>query len=62
MTTQPKIGQIMTVRGQQVQIVRIHPFGTVDVSNPITGKSFRVTGLPFISENDKVGYSGQKAY
>ncbi len=49
----PKIGQIMTVRGKQCQIVHIHPFGTVDVCNLISGKAYRVTGLPFISENDK---------
>jgi len=51
--TIPKIGQIITVRSKQCQIVRVHPFGTVDVCNLITGKAYRVTGLSFISENQK---------
>ena len=49
----PKIGQIITVRGKPCQIVRVHSFGTIDVCDLITGKASRVTGLPFISENDK---------
>lgn len=61
MNKPPSIGQIITARGQQCQVVRVHPFGTVDVSNVITGKSFRVTGLSFISDKAECS-SQEKAY
>lgn len=46
-TNKPKVGQRMTVRGMLCTIIKVHPFGTVDVEAP-NGRNFRVTGLAFI--------------
>lgn len=43
----PRVGQTMTVYGKPATIIKVHPFGTVDVRTE-SGKYFRVTGLPFI--------------
>lgn len=44
----PKVDQIIHVYGQQCRIVKVHPFGTVDVV-AVSGKhAFRVTGLNFL--------------
>lgn len=43
----PKIGQLITVRGISCRIVKIYPFGTLDVVEVNGSRSFRVTGLSF---------------
>lgn len=45
-TNAPKIGQTIVVYGVTCTIVKIHPFGTVDVEAP-NGRYYRVTGLSF---------------
>jgi hypothetical protein len=47
-TTQPEIGQLITVRGLQCRITRIHPLGTLDVeATDGSGRCFRLSGLSF---------------
>ena len=46
-TTKPTIGQTITVYGQTCKIVRVSPYGTIDVVSP-SGKAYRVTGLSFL--------------
>jgi hypothetical protein len=43
----PKLGQLIKVRGIICHIVKIHPFGTVDVLEVNGSRAFRVTGLSF---------------
>ena len=45
-TTKPTIGQTITVYGQICTIVKVHPFGTIDVV-AANGRYYRVTGLSF---------------
>ena len=45
-TTKPTIGQTITVYGQICTIVKVYPFGTIDVVTA-TGRQYRVTGLSF---------------
>ena len=40
-----KIGQIIPTRQGKAEIVRVYPFGTVDVKKIGTESYFRVTGL-----------------
>jgi hypothetical protein len=40
------VGETVTVRGKDAVIVKVHPFGTVDVQIVASGEFFRVTGLP----------------
>jgi len=47
MTTRPEIGQTITFRNTTATIVKVHPFGTIDVE-AANGNRFRVTGLAFI--------------
>lgn len=47
-TARPKVGQIIKdVNGQKAVIVKVHPFGTIDVRTE-SGRFFRITGLSFI--------------
>lgn len=43
----PVIGNTLTVRGQTCTIVRVHPFGTLDVSSADGHHHYRVSGLAF---------------
>lgn len=45
-TTKPTIGQTITVYGQICTIVKVYPFGTIDVVSA-NGRQYRVTGLSF---------------
>ena len=45
-TTKPTIGQTITVYGQICTIVKVYPFGTLDVVSA-NGRHYRVTGLSF---------------
>jgi hypothetical protein len=47
-TARPTVGQTITLRGHLATIVKVYPFGTVDVKINDTGKYARVTGLPFL--------------
>jgi hypothetical protein len=40
-----KVGEQITARGQLLTIVKVHPFGTLDVK-AANGKHYRITGLP----------------
>lgn len=44
----PEIGQIIVVRDIECKIVKIHPFGTVDVESLDGKHNYRVSGLNFI--------------
>jgi hypothetical protein len=44
----PNVGDLCTVRGLACKIVKVHPFGTIDVHAIEQNKAFRVTGLAFI--------------
>jgi len=46
MSTLPRLGQTITVRGVRCTILKLRPFGTLDVVTP-EGRAFRVTGLPY---------------
>jgi len=46
-TTKPTIGQTITVYGQICTIVKVYPFGTIDVVSA-NGRHYRVTGLSFL--------------
>jgi hypothetical protein len=46
-TTKPTIGQTITVYGQICIIVKVYPFGTIDVVSA-NGRQYRVTGLSFL--------------
>jgi hypothetical protein len=44
----PEVGDIVTVRGIACEVVKVRPFGTVDVrALDGSGRSFRVSGLRF---------------
>ena len=43
----PQIGQIVRVYGKDYRIVKIHPFGTIDVVSLDGSKAFRLSGLAF---------------
>jgi hypothetical protein len=43
----PTIGQLITVRGTLCRIVKIRPFGTLDVVSVNSNLAFRVSGLSF---------------
>lgn len=44
----PVVGQLTTIYGVDCRIVKIHPFGTMDVVSLDGSKSWRVTGLGFL--------------
>jgi preprotein translocase subunit YajC len=49
-TNAPKVGDKFTTRaGMLATIIKVHPFGTIDIQIDATGDCFRVTGLPFVS-------------
>lgn len=41
----PELGQIIRIRGLFCRIVRIRPFGTIDVESLDGSRAFRVSGL-----------------
>jgi 1,2-phenylacetyl-CoA epoxidase PaaB subunit len=43
----PRVGDRTTVRGVPVEIVKVHPFGTIDVVSLDGKHAWRVTGLSF---------------
>ena len=43
----PRLGQHVTVYGRECEIVRIHPFGTIDVVSLDGEKAWRISGLQF---------------
>ena len=47
MNTKPIIGQLITVRNVLCRIVKIRPFGTLDVVSVSGNLAFRVSGLSF---------------
>lgn len=47
MNTRPVVGQTIAFRNTTAVIVKVHPFGTIDVETK-NGNRFRVTGLAFI--------------
>jgi len=47
-TTRPTVGQLTTCHGLPARIIKVHPFGTIDVVQIRTGRSFRITGLGFL--------------
>ena len=47
-SVQPKIGQIITVRGTPCRIFKVYRLGTVDVVSLCGTRAFRVTGLAFV--------------
>jgi hypothetical protein len=48
MNERPKKGQTMIVRGVVCRIVKVYPFGTVDVVSEDGHHAWRVTGLGFL--------------
>ncbi len=44
----PTVGQLYTVYGVVCRIVRVRPFGTIDVESLDGTKAWRVTGLFFL--------------
>lgn len=46
-TNKPRIGQTMEVRGVLCRIIKVRPFGTVDVVSLCGRYAFRVSGLSF---------------
>ena len=44
----PKGGDLCTVKGKICKVVKVLPFGTIDVHAIESNKAFRVTGLAFI--------------
>lgn len=47
MNTRPEVGQVIPFRNTTAVIIKVHPFGTIDVETP-SGHTYRVTGLAFI--------------
>lgn len=43
----PQIGQIVKVYGKECRIIKIHPFGTIDVVSLDGEKAYRLSGLAF---------------
>ena len=43
----PQIGQIVKVYGVDCRIVKIHPFGTIDVVRLDGSRAYRLSGLAF---------------
>jgi len=43
----PSVGQVITIRGTLCRIVKIRPFGTLDVVSVNGNVAFRVSGLNF---------------
>lgn len=43
----PHIGDLVTVRGVECRIFKIHPFGTIDVEEINGPRAWRLTGLCF---------------
>lgn len=48
MNTKPTIGQTITVRGIQCKIIKVRPFGTIDVESLDGAKHWRLSGLSFL--------------
>jgi hypothetical protein len=47
MNAKPQVGQIVKVYGQDCRIVKVRPFGTIDVVTLDDSKAFRLSGLAF---------------
>ena len=47
MSKLPQVGQVVQVYGKPCRIVKIHPFGTIDVVTLDGSKAFRLSGLAF---------------
>ena len=50
MTTRPatpQVNQIVKVYGKDCRIVKIHPFGTIDVARVDGSQAYRLSGLAF---------------
>lgn len=45
--TNPQVGMTMLVRGIKCRVVKIHPFGTLDVVSLCGNYAYRVSGLSF---------------
>ena len=43
----PQVGQIVTVHGKDCRIVKVRPFGTIDVVSLDGSKAWRLSGLAF---------------
>lgn len=48
----PRVGDRTTVRGVPVEIVKVRPFGTIDVVSLDGKHAWRVTGLFFSDESE----------
>ena len=44
----PKVGQKTIYNGRTYKIVKVRPFGTIDVQDIVSKKYFRITGLGFV--------------
>ena len=44
----PTVGQLTTCHGLPARIIKVHPFGTIDVVQIATGRAYRITGLAFL--------------
>lgn len=47
MGNKPQVGHIVKVYGKDYRIVKVHPFGTIDVVALDGSKAFRMSGLAF---------------
>lgn len=47
-----KVGQLMSVRGMQCRVFKLHPLGTLDVVSLCGRYAFRLTGLPVLTKAD----------
>jgi hypothetical protein len=45
--SKPQIGMIVKVYGFECRIVKIHPFGTIDVVRLDGSRAYRLSGLAF---------------
>ena len=43
----PRLGQRVRVRGVEMVIIAIRPFGTIDVADPDSDLALRLSGLDF---------------
>jgi len=46
-TNKPSVGMTFIHCGQVCRIVKVYPFGTMDIKSP-SGRRFRVTGLGWL--------------
>lgn len=44
----PKVGAVVVVRGIECRVIKVYPFGTMDVEAVDGSRAYRVTGLGWL--------------